>query len=327
MTVAQMQLSLDLLGIGEGTDKSSLAGDYLRHYEEIFSSLRHEKFNLIEIGVFHGASVRLWPRFFTAATVIGVDIDPRCRAYENENERVKIEIGSQADPEFLHKLASAYPPRIVIDDGSHRSDHNIFTFEHLFPAVVPGGYYVIEDIHFHLDKHEAERLRGASPVLATDYFGALAKDRMGGVHYTSALQGFQRYAANSIDSIQVIAQAFIIRKKDKVHDGYAADMVRQQVAHSNDWLNWLRFGLVLQERGQPLAEVVEALRHAVELNKAALITYHRLSEVLEQMGDYGASLTVLKQCRECAECTAEQIADLESRMNRTAQKLNQKLSQ
>jgi hypothetical protein len=321
MAVAETQIPLDLLGIGDGTDKSSLTGDYLRHYEAIFSSLRHEKINLIEIGVFNGASVRLWPKFFTAATIVGVDIDPRCRMYASD--RVKIEIGSQADPEFLHRLASKYPPHIIIDDGSHRSDHNIFTFERLFPTLIPGGYYVVEDIHFHLDKNEAERLRGASQILATDYFASLAKDRMGGVHYVERLQGFHRYLMDSIDSIQVISQALIIRKKDNLEAG-TLDLMRPQVARSNDWLNWLRFGALLQEKGRPLSEVVEAFREAIALNKTSIIIYHRLSEALEQAGDYKAAIDVLRQCQANVKRTSEQDADLEVRINRVSGKIDQK---
>jgi hypothetical protein len=305
------ELTLDLLGIAEGTDKSSLAGDYLRHYEEILSHLRYDKFNLIEIGVFHGASVRLWPKFFTAATIIGVDVDPKCRAFEGE--RVKIEIGSQADPEFLHKLACRFPPRIVIDDGSHRSDHNIFTFEHLFPAVVPGGYYIVEDLHFHLSERDAERLRGTSPVLATDYFSRLTKDRMGGEQHIRSLQGFQRYAVDAIDTVQVVAQALIIRKKAEAQLTFEA--VRRQVEKSDDWLNWLRFGLMLWEKGQPLAQAADALRKAIALNETAVIAYHRLSELLEQMGDHAGAVQVLKLFLEKG-VNAEQIAEINSRIGR-----------
>src|SRR5688572_33433607 len=37
--------------------------------------------------------------------------------------------------------------RIVIDDGSHRWDHQRTALKELFPMVEPGGYYVVEDIH------------------------------------------------------------------------------------------------------------------------------------------------------------------------------------
>src|SRR6266576_2946332 len=67
---------LDWMGIAEGTDKSSLGGDYLRHYEERFGKLRDAELNLIEIGVLDGASLRMWVKFFSKAQIVGVDINP-----------------------------------------------------------------------------------------------------------------------------------------------------------------------------------------------------------------------------------------------------------
>jgi hypothetical protein len=309
------ELSLDLMGIAEGTDKSSLIGDYLRHYEAIFSPIREEKFNLIEIGVLHGASVRLWPKFFTNARIIGVDIDPACRSFEGG--RVNIEIGSQADPEFLHQLACMYPPHIVVDDGSHRSDHIIFTFEHLFPAVAPGGYYVIEDLHFHLSEREAARLRGASPILASDYFAKLANDRMGGEQYVRSLQGFQRYTMEAIDSIQVIAQAAIIRKKAKaVLDTRKIDAVKAQIEKSNYWGNWLRLGQMLVAQGGELPQAVAAFRKAIDLNATAMPTYHRLSELLERMGDLDDAIDVLRTALDRAASTDELRVDVNRRIEK-----------
>ena len=36
------RLRLDLIGIGEGIDKSSLIGGYLRHYETLAGTMRHD---------------------------------------------------------------------------------------------------------------------------------------------------------------------------------------------------------------------------------------------------------------------------------------------
>jgi hypothetical protein len=62
-----------------------------------------------------------------------------------------VEIGSQVDPKFLTGLLQKYRLTIIIDDGSHQSDHVIFTFEHLFGALPPGGCYVMEDLYMHAD--------------------------------------------------------------------------------------------------------------------------------------------------------------------------------
>jgi hypothetical protein len=36
---------------------------------------------------------------------------------------------------------------IIIDDGSHRGEDHITSFEALWPFVTRGGWYVIEDLH------------------------------------------------------------------------------------------------------------------------------------------------------------------------------------
>ncbi|HWW20445.1 MAG TPA: DUF4214 domain-containing protein, partial [Steroidobacteraceae bacterium] len=69
---------LDVLGILDGVDKASLRGeihcswDYLRHYAHALRIYRDEAINVIEIGVAAGASLKMWLRYFSRATVVGV---------------------------------------------------------------------------------------------------------------------------------------------------------------------------------------------------------------------------------------------------------------
>jgi hypothetical protein len=170
------EADLDLLGVAEGTDKSSsvsYAWDYLTRYQYYFERWRHAPINLIEIGVQSGASLKVWKSYFSRATIVGIDIDPSCVRFADD--RVSIEIGSQDDPELLDRVCAANPPTIVIDDGSHRADHLIFTLERIFPTVEPGGLYIVEDLALHFrEKH----LQGSSPTSAPDYFKALAEASM-----------------------------------------------------------------------------------------------------------------------------------------------------
>ena len=127
-----MSDSLDHIGITQGTNKSSLLVDYLRHYERIFSEFRDDNFTIIEIGVMEGASTRTWARYFPKAHIVGVDIDEKCKQYADE--RVTIEIGSQSDFNFLAELCKKYNPKIIIDDGSHWANDVYCTFQTLFPC-------------------------------------------------------------------------------------------------------------------------------------------------------------------------------------------------
>jgi hypothetical protein len=69
-----MNQSLDETGLLEGTDKGSTTHGYLWHYDRILGHLRHEPISLLEIGIFRGASLRMWSRHFDVATIVGADI-------------------------------------------------------------------------------------------------------------------------------------------------------------------------------------------------------------------------------------------------------------
>jgi Methyltransferase domain len=309
---------LDIIGIREGTDKNSLTGDYLRHYERVFSDLREEEFNFIEIGVFRGASARTWERFFSRASIVGVDIDPTCRRFATD--RVRIEIGSQNDPEFLNHLATRYPPRVVIDDGSHQSYDIIFTFERLFPALQPGGIYIIEDLHFHLLEGEAERLRGESPILACDYVMSLAKDRLGSEAYIRQQRGLRRYLLNSIDRIEIIGQAAIFHKKAITSPLEATLLLRPHIEAANDWFMWLTFSQKMMQAGADDQLVADGLRRSIALHADALVTYERLSETLERLGDIPGAIGTLEQALKLPSRKPESAAILQGRIQRLQSK-------
>jgi len=81
-----------------------------------------------------------------ACHVYGVDKQEECQAYGNEYTTVFT--GDQADREFWKFFKDKVPGiDIVIDDGGHQAEHQIVTFEEMFPHLSPGGVYVCEDIH------------------------------------------------------------------------------------------------------------------------------------------------------------------------------------
>jgi tetratricopeptide (TPR) repeat protein len=314
MADSQIEIALDLIGVREATDKSSLSGDYLRHYESLFSHLRHERFNLIEIGVFRGGSARTWEQFFSKATIVGVDIDPACLAYATD--RIKIEIGSQTDPAFLHQVSAKYPPLVVIDDGSHQSYDVIFSFERLYPTLLPGGIYVAEDLHFHLNPRDAERLRGGSDILAHDYFLNLARDRIGDVNHLATLRGLNRYIAETIDKVQIIGNAVIVHKKSATGSLDALKAVRAFIDSSKDWANWFNYSQKLREAGADDGLVAEALGRALDADPRFLITYHRLSETYERMGQLPEALATIDEAKKYVQNDRDALEDLDFRAAR-----------
>lgn len=120
---------------------------YFETYEYFLKKYRNNPIKMLEIGVFRGGSLQMWKEYFKEdSLVVGIDIDPQCKSYEEEG--IKICIGSQNDPEFLKAVAKKYGPfDVVLDDGSHQVEHQITSFEVLFPEVRNGGIYICEDIH------------------------------------------------------------------------------------------------------------------------------------------------------------------------------------
>lgn len=123
--------------------------NYFEAYEKCFGEYVGKACRVLEIGVNKGASLELWKRYFgDAACLVGVDIVPECAEYEDASRNIHVRIGSQADPEFLQKVAAEFGPfDIIIDDGSHMASHQIASFNALFmSALKNGGVYLIEDI-------------------------------------------------------------------------------------------------------------------------------------------------------------------------------------
>lgn len=167
--------TLDAIGLRHGTDKASKIHDYLRFYAKRFEHLRDEKFVLIEIGVFKGASVAMWADYFPRATIVGVDYTPDCARFERD--RIKIVIGNAGEADFLRSLVDRFgAPQIIIDDGSHRWDHQILALQTLFPLLQRGGHFVVEDIDTSFEAHLREAaFQGQSDISAFDYLYKLSR--------------------------------------------------------------------------------------------------------------------------------------------------------
>ena len=168
-------MTLDEIGRKNGTDKASDIHNYLRFYERRLAHLRDAQFLLLEIGVYHGGSVRTWTEYFPQARIVGLDINGECRRHERDN--VAIRIGDASDSSFLFDVIGEFGrPLIVLDDGSHRWDHQIRTFQILFPVMRPSGFYIVEDLDTSFEAHLAQApFQGFSTTSAFDYLSLLAR--------------------------------------------------------------------------------------------------------------------------------------------------------
>ena len=120
---------------------------YFDVYHRHFARFRGRPVTIVEIGVFHGGSLQMWADYFgPRATIWGVDIDPRCLAFQEPG--INVVQGDQSDREFLKRLAAQVGPiDLLIDDGGHGMDQQIITMEELYGGVAKNGTYFVEDTH------------------------------------------------------------------------------------------------------------------------------------------------------------------------------------
>ena len=120
---------------------------YFEIYDRHFARFRGTDVSIMEIGVGHGGSLQMWHHYFgERCSVIGVDTHKQCKAFEEPG--IQIEIGDQADRDFLRLLVAKHPRLdIVIDDGGHQMFQQITSFEELFWHLSDDGVYLCEDLH------------------------------------------------------------------------------------------------------------------------------------------------------------------------------------
>lgn len=138
--------SLHDILVYHGSDKAT-HHEYDKAYEPVFNPLRHQPISLLEIGVEDGHSMATWAEYFThpKTRIVGL-------AYKNklketlDDQRMQIAYGSQDSPTVQRELARKGNYSIIIDDGSHVPSHQWNSFNALWPFVMPGGLYIIEDV-------------------------------------------------------------------------------------------------------------------------------------------------------------------------------------
>jgi hypothetical protein len=120
---------------------------YFDIYERHFQRFRGKSAVVLEIGVMGGGSMEMWREYFgPGCKIIGLDLNPACKAHEADD--IEIFIGSQDDAPVLDAVLGKYPQiDIAIDDGSHLSPHQIASFELLYHGISPRGVYLVEDTH------------------------------------------------------------------------------------------------------------------------------------------------------------------------------------
>lgn len=145
---------LSLLAEKHHTDKAAFAHNYTPLYNYLLEPIREKVRKVMEIGVFDGASVKMWSDYFPNATVWGVDIHNHGCVLEREFPRIRIIDGDATHKSIQERikkeLLEAEPLKegfdFIVDDGSHYPAEVRAAYYAYWPMMKKGGYYVIEDM-------------------------------------------------------------------------------------------------------------------------------------------------------------------------------------
>ena len=119
--------------------------EYHKYYDYILKQFYNSHGSIVEIGIGTGVSLPMWISLFKNAHIYGVDIESE----DKTNERYTIFKADQSNIDDLNILKSSLIDKNVFfinDDGSHIPEHQLLSFNVLFPILVEGGIYIIEDI-------------------------------------------------------------------------------------------------------------------------------------------------------------------------------------
>ena len=156
------ELSLDQIGIINGTDKSSTKHNYLQAIEEHLSKKLGATYRnsqpkkILEIGICNGASLRTFGKAFQNSQITGIDISSNCANLCQDLENINIII-NDATKETC--LAPNLKFDLIIDDGSHNPSDALKSIQFLFENhLEQGGTYIIEDIDCFFKPRYAKQL-------------------------------------------------------------------------------------------------------------------------------------------------------------------------
>lgn len=123
-------------------------------YFPAYKDLVWDARSILAVGIFQGGSVLISASQWPNATISAIDIDKENPAVRRHLERMgyadrvhlHYETRQENEAGVLTALASLpSSPDLVIDDASHLYGPTRKTFETVFPRMLPGSKYIIED--------------------------------------------------------------------------------------------------------------------------------------------------------------------------------------
>ncbi len=159
-------MSLDYISNKYHLDKNISSGchNYIPGYVSLFENVRLNVKHILEIGIGSiengqmsgvvclgyksGNSLKCWSEYFQNSKVYGIDI---YQHKELNTDKITCFVADQSNEQDLRNVITTINCEldIIIDDGSHVGEHQVFSFMYLNKFLSKNGIYVIEDIQPH----------------------------------------------------------------------------------------------------------------------------------------------------------------------------------
>lgn len=187
---------------------------YFPIYERHFDRYVNRSLTFLEIGCGFGGSLQMWKRHFGPhALIVGVDIDSRCLAYQED--QIEIRIGDQSDQDFLSALVDEFGAfDIVLDDGSHMMSDIMASFRYLYSRIARDGVYMVEDLHTaYWDEYEGGLFRAGTFIevckgLLDELNAEWSRGALPPTEFTKSTRSMHFY-----DSVVVFEKGLTLEKK------------------------------------------------------------------------------------------------------------------
>ena len=142
----------------EGTDKSPYSVGGHRHpytapYSLLFEPLRGKQIKFAEIGIYHGASIAAWRKFFPHARIFGFDNDQNNLNIVAARNLPNVYLGlmDASRAKSIHEGLSWFTQEgemfdVILDDAAHDPDHQVQVIKTALDFLKGGGLLIIEDV-------------------------------------------------------------------------------------------------------------------------------------------------------------------------------------
>lgn len=130
-----------------GTDKYH-RHNYCKAYENIlYNYVNKQNVFLLEVGVFKGASLRMWAEWLPNAKIYGVDNWSEITEKPTKDIASNITIISSNSKDISVCDALNHQKfDVIIDDGNHHPYSQLITLWNIWPLLKDNGIYIIEDL-------------------------------------------------------------------------------------------------------------------------------------------------------------------------------------